>query len=220
MKPFYRFARALVGGIFSLGGIRILGKDNIPEDDGLLIISNHVSYADPPAVSWAYPRQITYIAKESLSKNFFFRHLLGALGAVFLKQSSSDMEAMRTAVAQLRAGHTVAIYPEGHRCLDQKMDQFKNGAAFIATRCRVRVLPMALVNTGDIFRIWRRNVIVNIGEPFPICEVSHIDNQVLAEQTALYQQRVEVLFQEAKEILEKEGRSMRRPPKSKKPKCV
>lgn len=216
MKLFYRLARAVMGGVFTLGGIRILGKENIPDDNGLLIISNHVSYADPPAVSWAYPKQITYIAKESLARNFFLRHLLGALGAVFLEHSSSDMTAMRTAVAQLKAGRTVAIYPEGHRCLDQQMDTFKNGAAFIAIRCKVRVLPMALVNTGDLFRIWRRNVVINIGEPFPVCDVPHIDSQVLAEQTALYQQRVQVLFQEAKEILEKEGRPMRCPPKSKK----
>ena len=54
MKLFYRLARAVMGGVFTLGGIRILGKENIPDDNGLLIISNHVSYADPPAVSWAY----------------------------------------------------------------------------------------------------------------------------------------------------------------------
>ena len=214
MKPLYRFGRRILAGLFRLGGARILGRENIPDDDGLLIISNHISFADPPAISWAYPKQITYIAKEAFSRNFFTRNLFSALGAVFLDRGSNDMAAMRTAINQLKSGHAVAIYPEGHRALDQQMDEFKNGAAFIASRCRVRVLPVALINTGDFFRFWKRNIIINIGEPFPVCTAERIDSQVLESLTAQYRERVEALFLEAKSLLEQEGRPMRRLPKA------
>lgn len=215
MKPFYRFARGLLVCILRLSGGRVLGRENIPEDDALLIISNHISLADPPAVSWAYPKQITYIAKEAFARNFFTRTLMTWLGAVFLEKDSNDMAAMRTAMNQLKTGHAVAIYPEGRRHLDQQMGEFKNGAAFIANRCKVKVLPMALVNTGDLFRFWKRNILVNIGEPILPSTAERIDSQKLDEITEEYRQRVEALFQEAVAILEQEGRPMRRPPKKK-----
>lgn len=215
MKPFYRFVRGLLGCVLSLGGARILGKENIPEDDALLIISNHISYGDPPAVSWAYPKQITYIAKEAFARNFFTRWLFSALGAVFLEKNSSDMAAMRTAINQLKSGHAVAIYPEGKRNLNQQISEFKNGAAFIAARCKVRVLPMALLNTGDLFCFWKRNIIVNIGEPISACQAERVDSALLQELTETYQARVEALLAEAKSILEKEGRPMHRPRKRK-----
>ena len=215
MKPFYRFVRGLMGCFLQLAGARILGKENIPEDDSLIIISNHISYGDPPAVFWAYPKQITYIAKEAFARNFFTRWLFGALGAVFLEKDNSDMAAMRTAMKQLKEGHAIAIYPEGKRNLDQQLGAFKQGAAFIAARCKVRVLPMALINTGDLFCLGKRNIIVNIGEPIPVCQAERVDSALLQELTEDYQKRVEALLEEAKNILKQEGRPMRRCPKKK-----
>ncbi|MDO4732160.1 MAG: lysophospholipid acyltransferase family protein [Bacillota bacterium] len=208
MKIMYRIGRAFFGIFLWLGGVRILGRENIPMDEPLIIISNHISYGDPPAMSWAYPRQITYIAKETFGQNFFTRHIFRAVGTVFLEKESNDMAAMRAALKQLSQGNSIAIYPEGTRHRDQKLGEFKNGAAYIAARAKVRVLPMALLNTGDLFRIWRRNIIVNIGEPFPVCREERVDAQLLQRNTEEYRQRISDLFEEARGILEKEGRPM------------
>ncbi len=214
MKPLYRVAKALLAVCYWLNGARVFGRENVPEDQAFLNVSNHISHGDPPAISWAFPRQITYIAKEAFARNWFTRNLFRGLGAVFLDRGGSDMTAMRTAINVLKNGQVVAIYPEGKRHLDQQMGEFKNGAAFIATRCRVRVLPVAVINTGDFFRFWKRNILVRFGETLPVCTEPRITGEVLEEQTALYRQKIEELLAESLELLTKEGRPMRKPPKA------
>ena len=212
MNRFYRFARAVEGTIYRLGGARIIGQENIPQDPSLLIICNHVSFGDPPALAMAFPRQITFIAKEGFAQNPLTRWLFSALGAVFLKKEESDLGAMRVTMNALRGGNVVAIFPEGMRRFNQELGEFKQGASYIAQRSHVRVLPVAVLNTGDIFRFWKRNVLVLIGEAIDPPQGEKPEKELLAKNTALYRERVAELVEQGKAQLAREGRQMRQPP--------
>jgi 1-acyl-sn-glycerol-3-phosphate acyltransferase len=189
-----------------ISGCRIGGKENIPADTALLIIANHTSFGDPLLLAAAFPKHITFIAKEEFLHKTFTRWLFGkGLGAVFLNKEESDLFALRTAIKLMRNGHSVGIFPEGRRNFDQKISDFKPGAAFIAQKAGVLVLPVAINNSRDLPRWWRRNIAVKIGKPIEPDITGKTTQEKLANQTALFQQRVEALYAENKKSLEKKA---------------
>lgn len=215
MKLLYRVGRAVAAGILHLGGVQIIGRENIPDDKSLLIICNHVSYADPLAVAIVYPRQLSFVAKEGFKKKFYTRWLYGYLGALFLSKDENDLSAMRAVIKKLKSGCAVVIFPEGTRRFDQNMVDFKAGASYLSQRTRARVLPMAVLNTGDFWRIWKRNIIIMIGEPIEPPS-GRLDNTVLTEYTQLYQSKVGQLVEQARQILQAQGKKMRQIPRKRK----
>ena len=78
-KFFHLLAKILF--IF-LGGAKIIGQENVPKEGGVIIASNHKSNWDPPIVFAAMPRQIYFLAKEELFRNFFLRQFLNVLEMV------------------------------------------------------------------------------------------------------------------------------------------
>ena len=189
----YRFACAVLRFVCRLNGTKVIGAENIPADEPLLVISNHTSLADPPVIRSFFPGRITYIAKEGFSRKPFTRWLFSALGAVFLNKDDGDLAAMRLALNELKSGHSVGIFPEGHRYFDQKMGEFHEGAAFIAYKARVRVLPVAVVNTANFLRLFKRNIRLVVGEPIPAPE-GRPDREALARTTAEYKEKISQLF--------------------------
>jgi len=209
MKPLYAIGRALTTLIFRIGGARVIGREHIPKNEAVMIVCNHVSFADPPAVTMVYPGQLTYIAKEGFGKKAWTRWLFSALGAVFLNKDANDLTALRAVIKELKAGRSVVIYPEGGRHLDHELGEFMPGAAFIALKSGVRILPMALVNTGDFWRFWKRNIVVNIGEPLTLPAGQKTDKALLRQVTETLRDSVGVLLGQAKAKVESEGRKMR-----------
>lgn len=213
MTLLYQVGRALCGFVYHLGGVRMIGRENIPEDRALIIICNHVSYGDPPAVALVYPRPITFIAKEEFSRNSFTRRLFGACGAVFLKRGESDLGAMRVTINQLKQERAVAIFPEGRRNFDQRLSPFLPGASYISLRSQARVLPMAVINTGDFWRVWRRNILILVGQPIAPPPPGRPDKELLEEYTQRYQEAVTALFDQGLAQLKAEGKKMRLSPR-------
>lgn len=205
MKPLYAFARALVTLIFRLGGVTVLGRKHIPRDEALMVICNHISLGDPPAVAMAYPGQLTFVAKEGFGKRIWSRWLFGALGAVFLDKNANDLAALRAALKELKAGRSVVIFPEGRRHFDQELGEFMPGAAYIALKSGVRVLPMAVVNTGNFWRIWKRNIVVAVGQPLALPAGGRTDKALLGQATAILRDSVAVLLAQAKATVEQKG---------------
>ena len=203
--PFlYRIGVPLVRLWCKLCGCRIMGRENIPADTAVLIIANHTSYADPILLAVAFPQHITFIAKEEFLRQKHTRWLYGnALGAVFLNKEESDISALRTAIKLMKNGRTVGIFPEGRRNFDQKISQFMPGAAFIALKAGAPVLPVAISNSRNLPLFWKRNIVVNIGQPI-ISETSvKTSQESLAAQAGFLQQKVADLYKENEQLLNK-----------------
>jgi len=102
---------------------------------------------DPPAVGGGSPRQVHFMAKSELFRIPVLGPLIAAAGAFPVKRGSADRAALRKAIEYLQNGEVVAMFPEGKRSLDGKLQEAELGVGMIALRAQVPVIPVGLVNT-------------------------------------------------------------------------
>ena len=155
-------------------GLRTTGIEHLPRQGGILVVSNHESFLDPPVCGSAIrERPYTIIARESLFRFRPFGALIRSFGAVPIERGSGDMGALRTAIHQLSIGRTVFMFPEGTRNDDGRTKAFKPGVALLARRAKPTIVPMAIEGAHDVWPRSRRLphlrgiIEVEVGEPIP-----------------------------------------------------
>jgi 1-acyl-sn-glycerol-3-phosphate acyltransferase len=125
-------------------GLALRGVENIPSDGPLVITPNHQTYADPPLVTIPVRRPVYYMAWNRLFEIPLFNTFIRALRAFPVEIESADPRATREAVALLKAGEAVMIFPEGSRSPDGKLQRFKVGAFRLAASAGAPVLPVTI----------------------------------------------------------------------------
>jgi 1-acyl-sn-glycerol-3-phosphate acyltransferase len=132
---------------FRLGGFKVYGADNVPPEGPVLVVANHVSYLDPPAVGCALPRDTWFMAKAALFRIPLFGAMLPYLHAFPVRQGSADRGAIRKCLELLEEGRVVTVFPEGTRSPDGMLMRAQLGAALIALRSGASVVPAAITGT-------------------------------------------------------------------------
>ncbi len=151
---FYRFAWTLCRAVLiTIRRMEVRGLENVPGQGGLVLVSNHKSYWDPVIVGCALPksRQVFFMAKADLFKIPLLGTIIDKLGAFPVKRGGADRSAIRTALNYLAGGEIVGIFPEGTRHKAEGMLEPHLGAAMLATRAGVPVLPVALIGSRGLF---------------------------------------------------------------------
>jgi len=155
----------------SLGGFSVQGREHIPDVGPALLCPNHTSYLDPPVVGIAVSkRRCCFMAKASLFDIPILGRLIRSWGAYPVDREEGGRKALRLATALLEAGELVILFPEGTRSPDGELLPGEPGAAFIATRLGVPIIPVALWGTDTVLprgahRIYRCPTFVRFGEP-------------------------------------------------------
>lgn len=162
MKPYLlgRIARVTLGKLIPLiFRTKVTGAENIPEG-GAILSGNHVSYMDPVLLWCISPRPVHFMAKRELWESRFIGWALPRLWAFPVNRGEPDRTAIAAATDLLRSGELVGLFPEGSRAQEGSTDlaEAHGGAAFIALRAGVPVVPMAFTGTE---RVWPR------GKRFP-----------------------------------------------------
>jgi acyl-[acyl-carrier-protein]-phospholipid O-acyltransferase/long-chain-fatty-acid--[acyl-carrier-protein] ligase len=131
--------------------VRSSGTVQFPATGGALLIANHLSYVDGLILQLVCPRKIRFIAFQGLSDHWFFNRCLGWAGVILIS-SRRPTEGIKAAVAALKAGDVVAIFPEGNISRTGQLMQLKRGFEVIARQARVPVIP-AMVDGlwGSVF---------------------------------------------------------------------
>lgn len=127
--------------------VKIIGKENIPLENGVLLCSNHINVLDPPLVGAFLKRQTKYMAKAELFEAPIFKTLLPRLDAFPIKRGTSDRQAMRKGLKLLKEGEIVGVFPEGTRSKTGKLGRGMAGVGFFALRSDADVIPCAVVGT-------------------------------------------------------------------------
>ena len=132
--------------------IKIYGTQNVPKSGGAIVVSNHASYFDPPVLSNCVGRPVAFMAKEELFKVPVFKQGIELYGAYPVKRSTGDRAALRATTKALESGWIAAIFLQGTRSDDAKISDPKLGAAWIAAKVQVPLLPISLWGTEKIMK--------------------------------------------------------------------
>ncbi len=158
----YRFAKVICTLVLIL--LRrwvVLGKENFPIREGVLLTSNHISYWDPVVVGCAIPREIHFMAKSELFAIPVLAPIIRKLHAFPVRRGGADRNAIKTALNRLGQGHVVGIFPEGTRSANGELMEPHMGAAMLALKAGVPVLPVAVHGTKGY---WGKITVI-IGKP-------------------------------------------------------
>ena len=149
----YRFTVQLIWVALRVSNsIRVHGVQNVPKNGGVIIASNHASYLDPPAIGSASRRvRMTYfMARDTLFENPFMRTFLNSHSVIPLgREPGGDLKAMKTAIRRLKAGASVALFPEGTRTPDGNLQPAKPGVGFLTVRGQSPVVPVYVHGTYE-----------------------------------------------------------------------
>jgi 1-acyl-sn-glycerol-3-phosphate acyltransferase len=144
------WARSAV--FFSGSSLQVLGLENVLAPTPAVYASNHTSYMDTPVVFASLPFQFRILAKKELWTLPFIGWYLRRSGQLPIDTENprSTLSSLGAAVRTLRDGLSVFVFPEGARTPDGNLQTFLNGAAYLAIRAQVPLIPVALIGVHDL----------------------------------------------------------------------
>lgn len=143
----------------------------VPQQGPLILVTNHVNFLDAPLLyTHLQPRPVTAFAKIETWHNPLLGLLFTIGGAIPLRRGEADVGALRRGLAELKAGHIVAVAPEGTRSGDGRLRQGKPGVVTLALHSGAPLLPVAFYG-GEAFkqnlaRLRRTGFHIVVGRPF------------------------------------------------------
>ncbi len=129
---------------------QIYGAENVPQEGPLLVVSNHASNYDPPIVSICVRRPIAYMAKKELFDIPILSKIIQIYGAYPVSRGSADRAAIRAALDCLQKNWAVGVFLQGTRTEDGRITEPKRGAALLAAKAKVPLLPVSVWGTQEI----------------------------------------------------------------------
>jgi len=149
--------------------LQVSGQQHIPKTGGVLIAANHASYLDIPILGCGLPRRASYMGRMDLFPGPVGR-LMQYLGWIPIRRARVDRGGFEDAIARIKAGEAVVMYPEGSRTEDGRLQPGKPGVGMIVAATGCPVIPAHLAGTFDALPpgarwIRLRPIRVTLGEP-------------------------------------------------------
>ncbi|HOT91391.1 MAG TPA: lysophospholipid acyltransferase family protein [Anaerolineae bacterium] len=191
--------RVIIGRLFRiLTHLEVVGVEHIPMQGGCLLVTNHISRLDTPALLVASPRRVYPLAADKY-KNFpIFNQLLNISEAIWINRTEFDREALLKAMAVLQRGDMLGIAPEGTRSRDGQLHKAKPGVAFLAARTGVDIVPVGITGTAtmlqDFARLRRMRIRVTFGAPFRLPKYGKLSADELDAATELIMAHIAALL--------------------------
>ena len=181
---FYNLGRHFLRPFYNLfWPSKVTGEENIPDEGGFILCSNHVHMRDPLFLAVRLPkRHFTFLAKAELFKNPILGFLIGdkGLGAIPINRGHSDLGAIREALKTIANGHGLGIFPQGTRSRVNTPTPMLSGTALIAIRANVPVLPVYIDAPYRRFH----HVDIRVGKPIDLSDLGRrCDSATMEEVT-------------------------------------
>lgn len=186
----------------------------IPRSGGVLIAANHASNADPVLIgAFLNPRlgrPMNWLGKREVFEWPVISWLARRAGVHPVDRGSADVEAFRSAMRILEAGHVLAVFPEGTRSPDGRLQVAKDGVAVLALRSGAIVVPIGVADSDHLWPKGRflprvtPSVTVTVGTPFRLADALAAEDPQAARDrrrakeagTALIMRRIAALLPE------------------------
>ena len=149
---------------------KVVGRENMPAQGPYIVVLNHTSVVDTPVLLLNFPLQKwRFFAIEKWKFHPVYGPIMSWLGAIYIKKDMVDRQQLREAMAAVQEGNVFGLAPEGTRSFNGQMMAAKDGAAYLASRAKVPILPVGLVNNDVLFANIKRfrptTIEVRIGKP-------------------------------------------------------
>lgn len=141
--------------VLGVGGAKVIasGLENLETDQNVVYVGNHRSMLDIPLLMKYVKRPIVFIGKENVLKWPVISWWMRAGEALFIDRARprQGLEVILTGIKRLKAGESIAIFPEGTRSKTEEIGVFKQGSLKLSTKSGVAILPIAIKGTDDVF---------------------------------------------------------------------
>ena len=168
---FWRVVRTVVLALCRvLFRVRLLHRDRVPPDGAYILAPSHRSILDVPFATFATRRRVRFLAKQELFSSKLGGVLFPPLGGIPVERGTTDRAALRAADAVLVEGEPLAIFPEGTRRRGGELGPLFHGAAYLALRRQVPIVPVGIGGSEEILPSGKavprpHRVVVVVGEP-------------------------------------------------------
>ena len=171
-EPLYWLSRGFVYLCLLLKyRMRVTGREHVPASGGAVIAANHCSYLDPPVMAWCNNRRIVhFMARDTLFSNPIARWFFPRVAVIPLDRTRGDLGALKKAIATLKEGKVIGLFPEGTRSPDGQMHPAKGGIGFLIAKGEVPVVPLYISGTYEAFpkgakKMRPSRVVARLGKP-------------------------------------------------------
>ena len=171
MSWFFYLSRIILQTVFFLfTHLRVNGRENIPQTGPLIIVPNHMTYAEPQLIGILVKRKMRFATIKGFFHNKFLKTMIESLGCFPVYHGVADRKSIRLMEQYIKHGFALVIFPEGTRSLKAQLIPALDGTALITRRTGAFILPVGISGTEKM-RGWnwvfkRPEITVNFGKPF------------------------------------------------------
>lgn len=207
-RAFYAVVRALVVFLCVLvTRVRVVGRERIPAAGAFVLAPIHRSNIDTPLASAVTRRRMRFMGKDSLWRVRPVGWVLSALGGFPVSRGTADREALRRCVAVLESGEPLVLFPEGTRQSGPTVHPLFDGAAYVAVKAGVPVVPVGIGGSERVMPKGSRMIrpvkcVMVVGEPIvaAVDAEGRIPRSAVKELTERLSRELQVLFDEAERL--------------------
>lgn len=205
----YKILRFGFIGLFKVyNRITIEGTHNIPQG-ACVWAPNHRSYIDTP-IQAIVPARLRFMGKDSMWKNRFFGWIFTTIGCFPVTRGTADRGALNTALGVLTNGQNpVVAFPEGERKQGPRVYPLFDGAAYMAAKTRLPIVPVGIGGTAAAMPrgakfMFPRKIHVVIGEPLDppaLTEKGRISRKDVKRVTEQLREEIQAVYDRAMETV-------------------
>ena len=184
--------------------LRIFDAHKIPKTGTFILAPSHRSTLDIPVAAATTRRRMMYMGKDSMWKIKPIGFFLTALGSFPVTRGSADLEALKRCIAVLERGDPLVLFPEGTRRNGRIIEPLFDGAAFIAYKTGVPIIPVGIAGSEEIWppgtKLPRpRKCVVVVGDAIYPKDLNgaRASREIMGEFTLELQASLQIVFDQA-----------------------
>ncbi len=215
VRPGNHLARKIIRGIgrmlyHNLTRLEIRGLEHVPASGSYLIVFNHISIFDPPAVMVLWPHAPEPLGAQEVWHEPDKKWLARLYGGIPLDRDQYDRTAVERVIQALKSGRMVMMAPEGRLSRQPGMRRARPGVAMIAERAGVPVVPVGVEGTTadflqNVIRLRRPRLALHIGPAF---HLPPVQPQPGERWSAAYQRNADLVMERIAALLPEQYRGI------------
>jgi 1-acyl-sn-glycerol-3-phosphate acyltransferase len=176
-----------LGLIYALSRFDVQGIENIPKKGACIMVTNHLGFVDG-ALGYVIPPRydVSGFVADIHKQNRFLNWLIPSAGAIWVRRGEPDRQALRAALDHLHKGGLFGIAPEGTRSRTGGLQRAHTGAAYLADKSGVALVPVAFWGSEGavhkMFTFKHPAIYVRVGKPFRLPPVDPHERTAMLER--------------------------------------